>query len=133
LALEALEIAARFSGGNSKPVALKGYVLGKAGRRNEARELLTLLEAESRKRFVPPYALALVHAGLGERDAVFQWLQRAFDVRDVHLIYLPVDPKWDAYRADPRFEALVERCGFTATPRPSPNSAVERSLKAPSD
>jgi tetratricopeptide (TPR) repeat protein len=53
-ALEALEIAARFSGGNSKAVALKGYVLGKAGRRNEARELLTLLEAESRKRFVPP-------------------------------------------------------------------------------
>ena len=59
--------------------------------------------------------MALVHAGLGEREAVFQWLNRAYDARDVHLIFLPVDPKWDPYRADPRFEALLARCGFTRT------------------
>jgi hypothetical protein len=32
--------------------------------------------------------------------------------RDVHLVFLPVDAKWDAYRDDPRFEALLARCGF---------------------
>jgi hypothetical protein len=61
-----------------------------------------------------------VHAGLGERDAAFQWLDRAFDAHDVHLIYLPVDDKWDPYRADPRFQALLERCGFTAAASPMP-------------
>jgi hypothetical protein len=45
---------------------------------------------------VPPYASALVYAA-----------------RDEHLTFLTVDPKWDFYRADPRFEALVARCGFT--------------------
>ena len=84
--------------------------------------MLTTLEALSRKRYVPPYALALVHAGLGEHDAVFEWLDRAFDVHDVHLIYLPVDPKWDPYRSDPRFEALLTRCGFTGQVRPSPTA-----------
>lgn len=111
-ALEAPAIAARFSGDNSKAVGLRGYTLGKAGRRQEARQVLEELEALGRKRFVPPYAMALVNAGLGERALVFDWLDRAFDVHDVHLMYLTVDPKWDAYRADPRFEALLERCGF---------------------
>jgi len=119
-ALEALEIAARFSGNNSKPVGLRGYVLAKAGRREEARQVLGELEVLSRKRFVPPFAIALVHAGLGERDLVFEWLERAFDVHDIHLMYLTVDPKWDAYRADPRFEALLERCGFTGAVKPVP-------------
>ena len=82
--------------------------------------MLTTLETLSRKRYVPPYALALVHAGLGERDAVFEWLDRAFDVHDVHLIYLLVDPKWDPYRSDPRFEALLTRCGFGGR-TPAPN------------
>ena len=74
--------------------------------------MLRTLEAVSRERYVPPYAMALVHAGLGDREAVFDWLDKAYAARDVHLIFLPVDPKWDAYRADPRFEALLARCGF---------------------
>ena len=119
LALEAFTNAARFSGGNSKAISLRGYVLAKAGRRREAREMLKTLETVSRQRYVPPYALALVHAGLGEREAVFEWLDRAYAARDVHLIFLPVDPKWDPYRADPRFVALLARCGFMRTARPA--------------
>ena len=61
---------------------------------------------------MPPYAIAPVHAGLGETDAVFEWLERAYAARDVHLIFLTADPKWDAYRKDPRFVTLLSRCGF---------------------
>jgi TolB-like protein/DNA-binding winged helix-turn-helix (wHTH) protein/Flp pilus assembly protein TadD len=118
LALEALAEGARFSGGNSKAVSMRGYVLAKAGRTTEAREVLKSLESPSPGVYVPPYAAALVHAGLGERDAVFQWLDKAFDAHDVHLMYLPVDAKWDAYRDDARFRALVERCGFTVAKSP---------------
>jgi tetratricopeptide (TPR) repeat protein len=120
LALEALTSAARFSGGNSKAISLRGYLLAKVGRANEAREVLRTLEAVSRLRYVPPYAMALVYAGLGEREAVFEWLDKAYAARDVHLIFLPVDPKWDPYRADARFEALLARCGFRRTARTQP-------------
>ena len=75
--------------------------------------MLKTLEEMARERYVPPYAMALVLAGLGDREAVFDWLDRAYAARDVHLIYLPVDSKWDAYRADPRFQALLARCGFS--------------------
>ena len=114
-ALEDATSAARFSNQNSKALSFRGYVLAKAGRPDEARQVLNALRKAAQRRYVPPYALALIHAGLGETDAVFEWLDRAYTVRDVHLIFLTVDPKWDPYRSDPRFTALLERCGFAHT------------------
>ena len=113
LALKALATAARLSAQNSKPISLTGYILGRSGRTAEARDLLGALEMASRQRYVPPYALALVHAGLGDADATFEWLNRAYAARDVHLMFLTVDVKWDRYRSDPRFGELLARCGFT--------------------
>jgi TolB-like protein/Flp pilus assembly protein TadD len=119
LALEALNQAGRFSGGNSKVISLRGYVLTRQGRTDAAREVLRTLEAVSRERYVPPYATALVHAGIGERDLALNWLERAYDAHDVHLILLPADPKWDSFREDARFRALVFRCGFSGKPTPT--------------
>jgi hypothetical protein len=80
---------------------------------NEAREVLNTLEGIAVERYIPPYAMALVHAGLREREKALEWLERALEVRDVHLCFPPVDPKWDAFRGDPRFQALLKRCGFS--------------------
>jgi TolB-like protein/DNA-binding winged helix-turn-helix (wHTH) protein/Flp pilus assembly protein TadD len=115
LALTALTTAARLSGQNSKPISLTGYILGRSGRTPEARDLLGALEMASQQRYVPPYAIALVYAGLGDRDAVFEWLERGYGARDVHMMFLTVDVKWDPYRSDPRFQDLLARCGFSAT------------------
>jgi TolB-like protein/DNA-binding winged helix-turn-helix (wHTH) protein/Flp pilus assembly protein TadD len=111
-ALAALDRATRLSGGNSKPLSLKGYVLARTGRTQEARTVLGILESAAASRYVPQYAIALVHAGLGEHAAALAALDRAVTERDVHAIFLTVDPKWDDYRADPRFTALLDRCGF---------------------
>jgi TolB-like protein/DNA-binding winged helix-turn-helix (wHTH) protein/Flp pilus assembly protein TadD len=113
-ALHAFASAARLSGANSKALSLTGYILARGGRRAEARDVLATLEDASRQRYVPPYALALVHAGLGDTDAVFDWLDRAYTVHDVHLIFLPVDAKWDPYRSDLRYKELIARCAFTS-------------------
>ena len=53
--------------------------------------MLRTLEAISRTKYVPPYAMALISAGLGQRESAFTWLERAYDARDVHLIYLTED------------------------------------------
>jgi len=111
-ALTSLDRATRLSGGNSKPLSLKGYVLARTGRTQEARTVLAMLESAASTRYVPHYAIALVHAGLGEHAAALAALERAAAERDVHLIFLTVDPKWDVYRGDPRFAALLARCGF---------------------
>ena len=97
---------------NSKLVALQGYILAKTGRRQEALDVLLSLEARASTRYVPPYARALVYAGLGERTVAMDWLERAYADRDVHLSALATDPKWDDYRKNPRFMDLLRRCGF---------------------
>ena len=119
-AVEILERLRRGPGGNSKVLGLQGHVLAVLGRTEEACARLAHLAEAARSRFVPPYASALIHAGLGDADAALAALEAAFAVRDVHLAFLPQDPKWDALRADPRFTDLVARCGFTGVPRPRP-------------
>lgn len=113
IALNALNNAGRFSGGNSKAMALRGYICAKLGKTKEAHEVLGTLEAVSRERYVPPYATALVHAGLGQHDLALDWLLRAHDAHDVHWVFPLVDPKWDPFRAVVRFADLLRRCGFT--------------------
>ena len=116
LALEAFADSERLANGNSKVASMRGYVLARMGRTAAAREAVEALTHPSPARYVPPYAAALVYAGLGDRTAVFDALEKAYAARDVHLMYLPVDMKWDPYRMDPRFVGLLARCGFRPLP-----------------
>ena len=52
-------------------------------------------------------ALAVLSRAVAAGDALV-----VYCAHDVHLAFLPVDPRWAAYRADPRFLDFVGRCGF---------------------
>jgi TolB-like protein/DNA-binding winged helix-turn-helix (wHTH) protein len=111
-ALAAYEHAGRYSGGNDKSLAFRAHDLARMGRGDEARAIIAVLEARARERYVPPYTIALIYAGLGEADAAFEWLERAFEAHDVHLTFTSVDPRWDALRNEPRFLSLLSRCHY---------------------
>jgi TolB-like protein len=128
-ALAALDDAARASGGNSKVVALRGYLHARRGRASEARTAVAALEAIARERYVPACAIALVYAGLDDAESAIEWLGRAYDARDVHLLFVPIDRKWDALRDDPRTAELLARCRFAiegATASAAPKDNVRR-------
>jgi len=114
LAERALEDASRNSGGNSKVAALRGYMNARLGRRSDAEQALRALIDLSRERYVPACAIALVYAGLRAFDEAALWLERAYEARDVHLMFLPIDSKWDDFRADSRFMEVLNQCGFVA-------------------
>ena len=78
----------------------------------EARAVLREMDALSTQRFVTAYGVALVHAGLGQSDEAFRWLDRAFDERSHWLVWLRLDPRWKSLRDDPRFGALVARLNY---------------------
>jgi len=111
-AIAALAEAERLSDRNSKAVATRAFALARLGRQEDARALLDALTAAAQQRYVPPYAFALVHLGLGEDDQALDWLTRAFETRDTHLMYVPVDAKWDRLRQHPRLADLLRRSSF---------------------
>ncbi|HUI59289.1 MAG TPA: winged helix-turn-helix domain-containing protein [Steroidobacteraceae bacterium] len=112
LALDAATTAGRLGGSNSKAIGTRGYLLAKLGRQEEACAILAGLESIARERFVPPYGMALTLLGLGEHQRALECLERGQAVRDVGLMFLPVDPKWDTLRSQTRFSEILRRCGF---------------------
>ena len=83
-----------------------------AGRTDEARAMLAELSRQRAERYVSPWALASIYAGLGESEEALQWLERAFDEHDSSLVWLKVHPRFDLLRGEPRFEELLARLKF---------------------
>jgi tetratricopeptide (TPR) repeat protein len=101
--------AFELSGGNTETIAFRGHILAQLGQRAEAGVAIRVLTQLSKQRYVPPYNIAMVHLGLGETDAALDWLERAFETRDVRLTFLAVEPKWESIREEPRFQDLLTR------------------------
>jgi len=86
-----------------------GVVAAARGRTADALAVIADLTVQSKTRYVSPVAFAMVHAALGDNDAAFRWLDRAYDERRGWLCYLKVEPLLDGLRTDPRFARLLER------------------------
>ena len=84
-----------------------GYSLAAGGERSEAEAILRRLHTVAETRSVSSYEVAVIHGALGDRDAMFDWLDRAYEERSAWLAYLAVDPRLDGVRDDDRFRALL--------------------------
>jgi hypothetical protein len=65
------------------------------------------LDELSRRRSVSRYWIGLVHAALGEIDAALSELVRGVEERDVWMVWLGVEPRFDSLRRDERFVKLI--------------------------
>ncbi|MEP7149764.1 MAG: tetratricopeptide repeat protein [Acidobacteriota bacterium] len=111
-ALAELERARAASGGNTEAISLTGYVYAKTGRRDEAMKTIEQLRQRKTDSFAPSYNLAMVYNALGETDKALDELTDAVEQRDVRLILLNVDHKWDNLRRQPRFIEILKRMKF---------------------
>jgi hypothetical protein len=57
--------------------------------------------------------IAVIYAGLGDKEQAFAWLNRACDERDNWLNYLKVEPRLDPLRSDARSTKLLQRVGLS--------------------
>jgi serine/threonine-protein kinase len=93
-------------------LASLGRAYALAGQPDKAQTVLAELREMAKRRYVSPYLLAVVYAGLGDRDQTFAWLEKAYQDRSFFLIWLKVEPRFDDLRDDPRFGDLVRRVGL---------------------
>ena len=111
-AIAAFERAVDAGGGHALPMADLGYAYAKAGRVADARRMLRHLNEMAKTSYVSPYNKAVIHIGLGDRDAAFDALDAAYATRSRSLAWLNVAHEFDAVRNDPRFRDLTQRIGL---------------------
>lgn len=110
-AIQELRQAIELSRGNPLCTSQLGFVYALSGRRKEALKILD--DLKNRSNHKPPYAadIALVYAGLNEKDQAFAWLEKAYVERFNPSIL--VRPAFDVLRSDPRFQGLLHRLGLS--------------------
>ncbi len=110
-AVTAIKKAEELSG-NLQSKAYRAYALGRWGKQTEARTVLDELLKLSNTRYVPPYIFAVVYNGLGESDKALDYLEKSFAEKNLLMVFLKVEPKWNNLRNEPRFIDLMQRMKF---------------------
>ena len=110
-AIHEFEEAVRLSGGDPYYEGSLGHAYGSSGDAAKARDVLQNLQART-EQYVPPYAIGLVYASLGEKDQAFHWLQKAVEERSTSMVFLRMDPELATLRVDARFALLSHSLNF---------------------
>jgi hypothetical protein len=67
------------------------------------------LQQLQEQRYVSPYTVAAIYAGLGNQEKAFEWLDKAVEGRDIWLMNLKVDPVFAKLRSQRRFTDILAR------------------------
>lgn len=95
-------------------LAALGHACAVSSQRAAAQKAIEELQQTARRKYVSPYDVATIYAGLGEQEQALEWLEKAYEERSGWLgLGLKVDPKFDGLRADERFRDLLRRIGHT--------------------
>jgi len=73
---------------------------------------LSEIEEYAKKNYVPPYNLAVLHVGLGERQQAMDLLEKGFADRSLRPVWVKFDPRLDGLRQDGQFLQLIQRMGL---------------------
>ena len=95
-------------------LGLMGYAYAVCGKPEKARAVIEELRKAARQRYVSPYHIATIHAGLGEKDEALELLERLYRDRNDYLTWLKVSPELRNLHSDARFIDLLRRVGLTA-------------------
>lgn len=97
------------------------HIYAENGVKNEAQMLLANLLERENKQYVSPYSVALVYAGLEQREQAFNWLNKGMEQRAGRMVRLQFDPRFKNLRSDSRFIAVLNRINHSLQNRPSPS------------
>jgi TolB-like protein len=96
--------------------AILAFAYAKSGRKVKAQEMLRELQEESSRSYIDPASIATIHAGLGENDRAFDWLEKTYKDRSgppyVHIMPPGNDVVFGVLRSDARWADFARRKGL---------------------
>lgn len=108
-AIKELQQAIAITEGFPDYKARLGYAYAVLGKRNEAKKEVNELIELLKQKHVSPYLLGAIYSALDEKDTALQWLEKAYEERDVHIIFIKVDPMFENIRLTSRFKDLLKK------------------------
>jgi len=109
---EAIATASKPEPDDSYLLASLGEAYARSGKTAEAQKVIDKLNELTKQRYVPPYAVAWIYVGLGQKQQALDWLEKSYANREDTMIWLNSDPSLDDLRSEPRFQDLVRRVGL---------------------
>jgi serine/threonine-protein kinase len=101
------------TGGVSNALGALGYGYATGGRRPQALAIVRELEDKHARREAHGAMIAMIYAGLGEKDQAFAWLEKGFqDGGSTMVNIITLFPFLDTLRSDPRYADLLRRMGL---------------------
>lgn len=94
---------------NARYLMALGNAYGAAGQREKALRVLSDLVEMKEERYVSSYFLAVVHAGLNNKDQAFALLDKAFEEHADSVAGMKISVFLGNLHSDPRYAALVRR------------------------
>jgi tetratricopeptide (TPR) repeat protein len=88
-----------------------GHGYGVTGKRPEAIAIAKELEEKYARKEANGRNVAAVYAGLGEKDKVFEWLEKDLQTKG-DLTFIRWEIPYESLRDDPRFKDLLKRMGL---------------------
>ncbi len=111
-AVAELEKTKLIEGASTEVLSALGYAYAMSGKNDQAQKIIIELKNQSKQSYVPPYNIATIYAGLGEKDQAFAYLEKEYSEGAYYMNLLKVDPELDSLRSDPRYSDLLRRMNF---------------------
>ncbi len=111
LAIQELQRAVDLSNGYIGTGSL-GHLYARLNRLADAQEAIQKLVQQAKQRYVAPFEIALIHAGLGETNQTLDDLEKGYRERSLSAQSLRFDPRLNEVRASPRFRDFTRRIGL---------------------
>ena len=99
-------------GGVPETLPLLGYAYAKQGKTSKARDIISILDKESKKIYIPVFYYAYVYKGLGEIDKTFEYLEKSIEERDPRVVWWIRYIPFTNLRNDRRYANVIRRLGM---------------------
>ncbi len=101
----------RLTGNTVKADIALAQIYAAAGRTGDAQKIIQKVTVDELT--ANDYrGMALIYASMQETDKAFEWLEKSYEMHEESLCSLPVDPKLQSLRSDPRFRILLKKIGL---------------------
>jgi tetratricopeptide (TPR) repeat protein len=111
-AISEYRLAVQYAPRSGRARAALGYALAQAGDTRDAKQILSELITALQERYVSPVHLAIICAGLGDKEAALNWIEQAYDRGDPTLCDVMIQLRFQTLYTHPRFKRLLQRMGL---------------------